>query len=246
MKKIISVVLALIMCGAFIVGTSAMCYEGAGDIEIETGLDLVGVGYEDTGYSYWYEWEIAEEEDVGYGEIEFTIYYDAFDWQGEQYCEGPEDYPSMLEYFRESYGEDYTVTDCYVDGYPAIIVEYTGYSETTDSSAEIYICGGKYFYIVNLYVEDMMIYDGLLDSVKGMELNGETGEPLTYNTSADEENDQYADDEVYADSDNTSGSSSMSPVVRNIIIIAVVVVVAVVCGAAVCVIVIVAVKGKKK
>ncbi len=243
MKKIISVVLALIMCGAFIVGASAICYEGAGDIEFDTGSDLIMSTPEDTGNSWWYEWELSEEEGLGYGEIEFTIYYDAFDWQGEQYCEGPEDYPAMLEYLRESYGEGYTVTDCYIDGYPAIVVEYTGYSETTDSSAEIYICGGKYFYIVNLYVEDMIVYGDWLESVKGMELNGETGEPLTYDTSADEE---YADDEVYADSDNASGSSSMSPVLRNIIIIAVVAVVAIVCGTAVCVIVIVAVKNKKK
>lgn len=245
MKKVVSILLALIMCGTFIVGASAICYNGEGDIEFETGLDLNMSTPEDTGNSYWYEWEIAEEEGVGFGEIEFTIYYGAFDWQGEQYCESPEDYPAMLEYLRWSYGEDYTVTDCYIDGYPAIVVEYYD-SETSESSADVFICGGKYFYVVNLYIEDIMIYSDMLDNVKGMELNGETGEPLTYDTSADEEYDENADDEVYAESDNTSGSASMSPVVRNIIIIAVVAVVAIVCGTAVCVVVIVAVKGKKK
>ncbi len=252
MKKIVSVLLALIMGSLFIVGASATCYEGAGDIKLETGMNLAVFGHEDLGNAYWYEWEI-DDEYAGYGEIEFTIYYDAFDWQGEQYCEGPEDYPAMLEYLREMYGEYYTITDCYIDGYPAIILEDYNYSETTDTSADIFICGGKYFYEVQLLgIEDGMTYDSLLNAVKNMELNGETGEPLVYDTSADEVYDEYAEDEEYAEEEyieyeeNSASDIPVKPIVRNIIIIAVISSVALMCGAVICVIVVLVVKGKKK
>lgn len=236
MKKVVSILLALIMCSSFIVGVSAVyVYEGAGDIELNTGIDLYTYDYEDDGTSYWYEWEVSE--DYGSGEIEFSIYYGAFDWFEEQYCDGPEDYPAMLDYLRESYQDYGTVTDCTIDGYPAVVIEYV--SDDGYNSADVFICGDVYFYVVELvFVEDPMTYDELIEDIKNMELNAEPGIQLQY--------EEDTESEENAESDNTSGSASMSPVVRNIIIIAVVAVVAIVCGTAVCVVVIVAVKGKKK
>ncbi len=231
MKKIFSVFLALIMCSAFIVGANAAVYFGEGGIEIDTfdGIETYDYAYEDDGTSYWYEWELPE--DYGFGEIEFSIYYGAFDWQGEQYCEGPEDYPAMLDYLRESYQNYGIVTDCTIDGYPAVVVEYD------DSSAEIFIRGNKYFYCINLLgFEDSMTLEGVIESVKEMELNDEEGTipPVT------------AEPDEIIESEDASTAPAVNLVVRNIIIVAVIAVIAILCGITVGVVVIVIVKSKKK
>lgn len=218
MKKIVSVLLALIMCSTFVVSASAIIYEGAGDIEFDSGFDLITYdgSYEDLGNAYWYEWEL-DAESVGYGEIEFTIYYDAFDWQEEQYCEGPEDYPAMLDYLRESYQDYGTVTDCTIDGYPAIIIENNDYSESSDSGADIFICGDVYFYEVQLlFIEDIMTYDCLLAEVKKMELNAEPGVQFSDDHAQNDENEEIAENEEIVEG-NDNGFSKTAIIIAVVI-----------------------------